>query len=95
VSNDLIQRRGTLEPAERNGEPFVLRGRVPLATSMDYAARLSALTGGRGSLSIRFDGYEPCPDELGVIRPYRGICPLDRSKYILKMRGGITEGRGG
>ncbi len=91
VTSDIIEMRGTFEPAEMDMGYFVLRGRLPLATSMDYAIRLSALTAGRAKYSLRFDGYEPCPPGEGVVRPYKGICPLDRSKYILKMRGAITE----
>ena len=64
---------------------------MPLATSMEYAIRLGALTGGRGTLATRFDGYEAVPDELGAVRPYRGISPLDRAKYILWWRGAIQE----
>ena len=89
VSSDVIQMRGSFEPAEMSRGQFVLQGRFPLASSMDYAIRLSSLTGGRGSLSVRFDGYEPCPDELGATRPHRGISPLDRAKYILWWRGAI------
>jgi ribosomal protection tetracycline resistance protein len=68
----------------------VLSGRFPLATSMTYAIRLSAITGGKAKLSTYFDGYELCPEGAGVSRAYKGISPLDRSKYILKMRGAIT-----
>ena len=90
ITADILQMRGSIDPPEMTGSNTVLKGRVPLATSMDYAIRLSALTGGKAKFSAHFDGYEPCPDHLGVSRPYRGICPLDRSKYILKMRGAIT-----
>jgi len=64
---------------------------VPLASSMDYAIRLGSLSGGRGTWAVRFDGYEACADELGVIRDYKGISPLDRAKYILWWRGAITD----
>ena len=90
VTADIIHMRGSFEPAEMRRGLFVLRGRFPLATSMDYAIRLSSLTAGKAQLSVHFDGYEECPDELGMVRPYRGISPLDRSKYILQMRGAIT-----
>jgi ribosomal protection tetracycline resistance protein len=90
VCADLVQRRGRFEPPVLGGDGFELRGRFPLATSMDVAVRLGALTGGRAKLSVRFDGYEECPPGTGVARPYRGISPLDRAKYILKMRGAIT-----
>jgi len=91
VTADVIHMRGEIEPPEMHSGQFVLRGRMPLASSMDYAIRLSSLTGGRGALSTRFDGYEQCPNELGVTRPYKGISPLDRAKYILWWRGAITD----
>ena len=90
VTADIVTMRGSFEPAEMGGGNFILKGRFPLATSMDYPIRLSSLTGGKAKVSIRFDGYEACPDGLGVTRDYKGISPLDRSKYILKMRGAIT-----
>ena len=91
VTSDVIHMRGSVEAPEMGVGQFVLRGRFPLATAMDYAIRLSSLTGGRGALSTRYDGYEPCPDELGVSREHRGISPLDRAKYILWWRGAITD----
>ena len=90
ISSDIIAMRGTLEPPDMADGRFTLRGRVPLSTSMNYAVRLGSQSGGKATLGVRFDGYEPCADELGIVRPYKGICPLDRSKYILKMRGAIT-----
>ncbi len=91
VTSDVTRMRGTFDPPESMDIGFVVRGRVPLATSMNYAIALSSMTSGRANLSVQFDGYDPVDDDLGVIRPYKGICPLDRSKYILKMRGAITE----
>jgi len=90
VTADVIHMRGSFAPAEMLNGLFVLKGRWPLATSMDYAIRLSSQTAGKAKLSSHFDGYEECPDELGVVRPYQGISPLDRAKYILQMRGAIT-----
>lgn len=90
ISSDIITMRGTFDPAEIADGRFTLTGRFPLSTTLDYAIRLSSQTGGKATLSVHFDGYEPCADGLGIIRPYKGICPLDRSKYILKMRGAIT-----
>ena len=91
VTGDVVNMRGTFEPADFERGQFILRGRVPLATSMDHTIRLSSATGGRGSLSARFDGYQNCPPELGVTRAYKGISPLDRAKYILWWRGAITD----
>ena len=90
VTADVINMRGSFEPAEIVGGQFVLRGRFPLASAMDYVIRLGSLTAGKAKMNIQFDGYEECPRELGVERDYKGISPLDRSKYILQMRGAIT-----
>ena len=91
ITSDIINMRGSFEPAEIVNSNFILRGRYPLATSMKYSIRLSSLTGGKGKLTNRFGGYEICPTELGEIREYKGVHPLDRSKFILKWRGAITE----
>ncbi|MCZ6636027.1 MAG: TetM/TetW/TetO/TetS family tetracycline resistance ribosomal protection protein [bacterium] len=90
VTSHIIEMRGSFEPAEITNGKFTLQGKFPLATSMDYTIRLSSLTGGKARFSAHLDCYEACPDHLGVIREYKGINPLDRSKYILKMRGAIT-----
>lgn len=90
ICADIVHLRGTFAPAELSPTQFHLNGSFPLATSMDYAVRLGSLTGGKAQLSQRFDRYELCPPGTGVSRPYKGISPLDRPKYILKMRGAIT-----
>ncbi|MDP6042328.1 MAG: GTP-binding protein, partial [Candidatus Latescibacteria bacterium] len=91
ITSDIMTMRGTFDPATMHEGNFTLTGKVPLATSMDYSIRMSSLTSGKAKLAVHFDSYEPCTDNLGVTRPYKGISPLDRSKYILKMRGAITE----
>jgi len=70
-------------------DKFSLTGTIPVATSLDYAAKLSAITGGKGKLATQFSGYRECPLEFGAVTPFRGISPLDRSKYILKARKAI------
>jgi len=91
VTGDVVNMRGTFEPAAFDGDRFVLRGRLPLASSMDYAIRLSSITAGRGAFSTWFDGYQDCPPGLGMTRAYKGISPLDRAKYILWWRGALTD----
>ncbi len=90
VCTDIANRRGSFEPAAVSEDQFSLQGRFPLASTMDYAVRLGSLTGGKAKLTLRFDRYEECPAGAGVTRPYKGISPLDRAKYILKMRGALT-----
>ncbi len=92
VTSDITRMRGSFESPEIEDGIFRLSGIVPLASSLDYPVKLSSRSGGKARISTRFDSYRECPDELGVIRPYRGISPLDTAKYILKARGAITSG---
>jgi ribosomal protection tetracycline resistance protein len=86
ILGDIVGMRGTFDaPVILNGQ-FEVEARLPVATSMDYSVRLGALTGGRGHMSTLFDGYEPCDVALGATTPYRGVNPLDQSKYILSIR---------
>ncbi len=89
VVGSLTQLRATVEAPSIKGNKFVISGQIPVATSLDYAVKLSALTTGKGKFVSRFGGYADCPEGLGKSIPYRGISPLDRSKYILKARKAI------
>jgi len=86
VISSLTQLRAEMGNPLLTDEKFSLKGTLPVATSLDYAAMLSAITGGKGKLSSRFSGYRPCALEQGASTPFRGISPLDRSKYILQAR---------
>ena len=61
----------------------------PYLTSMDYHIKLSSITGVKGKLKTKFLNYRKCETSFGVIKNYKGINPLDRSKFILKWRGAI------
>ena len=91
ITSDIVNGRGVFDPIHVEGEKVLITGRVPLATSMDLPLRLNSMTGRTAKYAFRYSGYEPCLPEEGVVREYKGISPLDRSKYILKMRGAITE----
>lgn len=92
VTSDIIQMRGNFEsPALENGK-FTLEGTIPVATSMDFPVKLSSRSGGKAKIKTRFHSYQECADDSGVIRPYKGISPLDEAKYILKARKAIQEG---
>ncbi|WP_204244996.1 TetM/TetW/TetO/TetS family tetracycline resistance ribosomal protection protein [Cloacibacillus sp. An23] len=86
---EILAMRGSFEsPVVKKGN-FVMEGLLPLATSMDFPARLASLTGGRGTFSAVPAGYAPCPPGEGRDVPYRGVSPLDRAKYILYKRGAL------
>lgn len=87
ITSDITTMRGTFESPEFNETGFVLKGSVPVATAMDYPIAFNSLTGGKGKLRFKLDGYQPCTDEQGQIRTYTGVNPLDESQWILHHRG--------
>lgn len=86
ITSDIHQMRGTFESPELENGKFVLTGILPVATSLDFPVRLSSRSGGKAKISTKFHGYQKCSDELGKTREYKGISPLDTSKWILKAR---------
>lgn len=89
IISGLTQLRAQVGNPLLSDDKFSLTGTIPVATSLDYAAKLSAITGGKGKLATQFSGYRECLLELGATTAFRGISPLDRSKYILKARKAI------
>jgi len=91
VMSDIIRRRGSYETPEIINGIAQIMGKIPAATSLDYQLTLSSISAGKSAFRTNFHSYQKCNTEDGVVRPYREINPLDRSKYILKMRGAITD----
>ncbi len=87
IASDLNTMRAEIGSPVFDGDKFNLKGSVPAATSIDYSIKFSSLTGGKGKLKFTFNGYKTCSDELGQIREYKGVNPLDESKWILHARG--------
>jgi translation elongation factor EF-G len=89
ILSDLVQMRAQFDNPFTSGGRFAVEGKMPVAESLDYPVKLGSLTGGRGTMTTRFAGYEECPPELGAVRPRRGVNPLDRAKYILSVRNAL------
>jgi ribosomal protection tetracycline resistance protein len=89
IASSLTLLRAEFGNPELTEEKFTLKGIIPVATSLDYSAKLSSITGGKGKFKTSFSGYRECPLELGKTTEFRGISPLDRAKYILKARKAI------
>lgn len=89
VVSDITQMRGEFNPPTINDGKFILTGKVPVSTSIDFPVKLSSRSGGKAHISLHFEGYRECNDEQGIIRPFKGISPLDTAKYILKARKAI------
>ena len=87
---DILAMRGEFDSPVLSGGIALLEARLPVASSMEYAVALAAMSGGRGSMSLRFDGYQPCPLELGRENKRKGVNPLDRERWILYCRKALT-----
>jgi ribosomal protection tetracycline resistance protein len=89
ILNDIIQMRGTFDnPVIHNGI-FTIEGKMPVATSLEYPITLGIISSGRGVMTTKFIGYEPCSIELGTARERIGVNPLDRAKFILYVRNAV------
>lgn len=86
---DVIAMRGTFDSPVIHKGDMTMEARVPVADSLNYPVDFAGLTGGKGVLSSRFSGYEPCPIELGKTAKRRGIDPRDRAKWILHSRNAL------
>ena len=86
---DVLAMRGSFEPPVIHKTELTMVARVPVAESLSYPVEFGSLTGGRGMLSTRFSGYEPCPLELGKTAKRRGLDPRDRAKWILHSRNAL------
>ncbi|WNQ14042.1 TetM/TetW/TetO/TetS family tetracycline resistance ribosomal protection protein [Paenibacillus aurantius] len=91
VINEIVVMRGEFDsPFIRSGR-LELEGILPVATSLDFPARLGSMTKGRGTLATSFAGYQECPPDVRAERKRQGVNPLDQSKYILAVRNAITQ----
>jgi elongation factor G len=65
VLADLNSRRGRVLGMESTGAGYQrIRAHIPLAEIFRYATDLRSMTGGRGTFSSKFLGYEQCPSHI-------------------------------
>ena len=90
VVGNLSSRRGLMQSREDRDGTQVVTARVPLPELFGYATDLRSRTMGRGTYSMRFDRYQPCPpsedDEQGhasLVREPRRPGPLRESGIAL------------
>ncbi len=87
IFSEIIRMGGEYDSPVINSDTVTLEAIVPVATSMDFPAKLAVISSGKAVLSQSFYGYRECRDGLEHINPRRGVNPLDRSKWILFARG--------
>jgi len=64
VIGDLNSKRGKILGVDASDDEQKIRAHVPMASILNYAAELRALTGGRGDFVMEFDHYDDVPDHL-------------------------------
>lgn len=91
VMSDIFMIEGTVQ--KQNFSEYITEIEVlaPLATSIDYPITFLNTTKGEGLLEQQFYGYFDCPEARVTSNPRQGIDPLDRDKWILHHRGGMTK----
>ena len=86
---EVLAMRGTFDAPVMRGDRLFMQARVPVAAAREFPIRFASLTSGKGQYRSAFDGYEPCPIELGAAAKRRGVDPRDRAKWILAMRSAL------
>jgi len=87
IASDLTTMRAEFANPEFKNGNFILCGKAPAATSSNYSIKLASTTGGKGKIKFSFSGYNECPNDQGQEREYKGVSPLNESKWILHARG--------
>ncbi|MCD8411883.1 GTP-binding protein [Tenacibaculum finnmarkense] len=87
VASELSTRRATFDTPEFSGDTFSLKGKIPVATSLDFSIKLNTISSGKLRLRLQFSGYDVCPKNEGTHRDYKGVNPLDEAQWILHRRG--------
>lgn len=82
VIKDLLNMRAELIDQVIIGDNYIIKGIIPVATSVDYPVRIASLSKGRSTFKTRFIGYKECPFELAKIRQRSTADPSDRERYL-------------
>ncbi|GGA45119.1 elongation factor G [Psychrobacillus lasiicapitis] len=67
VLSDIQQAHGTFDTPENVGDKVIVKGRVPVATFMNYSTSFASFTHGKGTLNLLFGGYDRCHNKEEVI----------------------------
>ena len=64
IMGDVTSRRGRVLGMDPKGKHTIIKAVCPLAEIQRYAPDLRSMTGGKGSFTMEFAGYEPVPHNL-------------------------------
>lgn len=70
VMNDITRMYGVFDAPVTIGSNSIISGRVPVASSMNYAQELLSFSKGKGNVSFLFDGYDVCHNREDIISKY-------------------------
>ena len=85
VIKDLIAMRASMDEQSVVEERFIIKGIIPVATSMEYPVKIASLSQGRSTFKTKFLGYRECPLEYGRSKQRKTVDPSDRENYILSI----------
>ena len=75
IMGDITSRRGRIQGMNPTGKKTTIEAIVPLAEIQRYAPDLRAMTGGQGTFTMEFEGYEDLPgnlyDKVVAASPFR------------------------
>jgi ribosomal protection tetracycline resistance protein len=91
VIGELIRMRAVFDSEDASGGRLELVGTLPVATSLAFPIRFGSLTGGRGIINLRPGAYQPAPPDVDIVRPRVGENPLDRTRYLMYLRGVLNR----
>lgn len=67
VITDIQKSAGTFESPVTRNDQCIIKGRVPVATFMDYPIEFLSYTKGLGKISLRVRGYDVCHNQASII----------------------------
>lgn len=67
VMTDLDRMGGEFSEPENDGDLSIIRGKAPASELIEYQRQITQLSRGRGRMTLKFRGYEPCHDEEKVV----------------------------
>ena len=91
IASDLHKMRAIFANPSFDNNRVTLIGKIPVATSSDYAITLGSKTKGKAKFFTKFESYQLCDDKNATEQDYKGVSPLDTAKYILKARGALND----
>jgi small GTP-binding protein len=70
VMTDIVKMHGTFETPITHNNNVIIKGTIPVSTSMNYPCTLASFTSGKGSISLVYCGYDICHNTDEVIKKY-------------------------